>query len=160
LSATNPCLKQGFCLWEMSIARGTYVSCQSVLAYYGLIPEYVPVVTSVTTGRPGGWETSLGRFEYRHIKLELFYGYHSEDVAARQAAMIAGPEKALLDMIYLQPDGDTPDYLRELRLQNLEQFDLEILHRQARQAQSPKLLRAVQHITALVLSEREAYETL
>src|SRR6185369_8767235 len=31
---------------------GSYVSNQSALAHYGLIPEYVPVVTSVTTARP------------------------------------------------------------------------------------------------------------
>lgn len=142
------------------LARGTYVSCQSTLAYYGLIPEYVPGVTSVTTGRPGCWETSLGRFEYRHIKPELFYGYRSEDVDTGQTAMVAGPEKALLDLVYLQPDGDAPDYLRELRLQNLEQFDIEVLYWQASRAQSPKLLRAAQYITELVFAEREAYETL
>src|SRR3972149_543274 len=35
------------------IKGGSYVSLQSALAYYGIIPEYVPVNTSVTTGRPG-----------------------------------------------------------------------------------------------------------
>jgi len=35
------------------MVRGSYVSCQSALAHYGLIPEHVPVVTSITTARPG-----------------------------------------------------------------------------------------------------------
>ena len=34
------------------LQRGSYVSFQSALAYYDLIPEHVPVVTSATTGRP------------------------------------------------------------------------------------------------------------
>jgi len=142
------------------LARGSYVSCQSALAHYGLIPEYVASVTSVTTGHPKRWETPFGRFEYRHMKPELFYGYRSEDVGAGQTAMIAEPEKALLDLVYLQPDGDTPAYLHELRLQNLEQLDVEVLQQQARQAKSPKLLRAAQCIAELALAEREAYETL
>ena len=44
------------------MVRGSYVSCQSALAYYGLIPEYVPTVTSVTTGRPARWQTPFGFF--------------------------------------------------------------------------------------------------
>lgn len=142
------------------LARGTYVSCQSALAYYGLIPEYVPVVTSVTTARPAHWKTSLGHFDYRHVKPELFYGYRQETVDVEQVALVAGPEKALLDLVYLQPGGDALDYLRELRLQNLEQLDIEVLRRQADRAQSPKLLRAVQLIAELAHVETEAYETL
>ena len=42
------------------LVQGSYVSCQSALAHYGLIPEYVPVVTSVAAARPGRWETPLG----------------------------------------------------------------------------------------------------
>jgi hypothetical protein len=40
-------------------------------------------------------------------------------------ALVATPEKALLDLVYLQPGGDQPAYLRELCLQYLEQLDLE-----------------------------------
>ena len=47
------------------MVRGSYVSCQSALAHYSLIPEHVPVVTSVTTSRPGRWETPLGIYEFR-----------------------------------------------------------------------------------------------
>jgi len=56
------------------MVRGSYVSCQSALAHYGLIPEHVPVVTSVTTGRPARWETPLGVYQLRHIKSELLRG--------------------------------------------------------------------------------------
>ena len=31
---------------------GSYLSLQSALAFYGMIPEYVPVTTNFTTSRP------------------------------------------------------------------------------------------------------------
>ena len=57
------------------MVRASYVSLQAALAYYGLIPEYVPVVTSVTTARPGRWETPLGVYEFCHVKTDLLFGY-------------------------------------------------------------------------------------
>jgi len=53
------------------LVPNSYVSCQSALAHYGLIPEYVPVTTSVRTARPARWDTPLGSFEFRHIKVDL-----------------------------------------------------------------------------------------
>lgn len=91
------------------MVRGSYISLQSALAHYGLIPEGTPVVTSDTTTRPGAWKTPLGDFDFRRIKVELFFGYQLVDVAPGQGAFIATPKKALLDLIYLQPGGDDID---------------------------------------------------
>lgn len=142
------------------LVRGSYVSLQSGLAHAHLIPEHVPVVTSVTTGRPGRWDTPLGRFEFRHIKSALLYGYRFTDLGYGQHAFVAMPEKALLDLIYLQPDGDAWPFLHELRLQHLDTLDLNELQRQADRANSPKLRRAVQRMTVLVRDEAQDYETL
>ena len=140
--------------------RGSYVSCQSALAYFGLIPEYVPVVTSVTAGRPGRWETPLGAYEFRHIKLELLRGYQLAELGGGQRAFLATPEKALLDLIHLHPGADRPAYLQELRLQNPERLDLEELHRQAERIGSPKLRRAAAWIVEWAQSAGQEYETL
>jgi predicted transcriptional regulator of viral defense system len=142
------------------MVRASYVSCQSALAYYGLIPESVPVVTSVTTVRPGAWDTPLGRYEYRHLQPALFHGYRLEPIEQGQAAFVATPEKALLDLVHLQPGGAAPDYLSELRLQNLERLDLQQLVSQAARAHSPKLQRAAAFVQALARTEAEEYETL
>lgn len=139
---------------------GSYVSLQSALGYYGLIPESVLAVTSVTTLRPRRWQTLLGVFEFRHIQPEMFQGYRRVDLGEGQQAFMATPEKALLDLIYLQPGGDAPDYVRELRLQNLERLDLQALERQAQRTQSQKLRRAVPHILALATLEKQEYELL
>jgi len=137
------------------LVRASYVSCQSALAYYGLIPEYVPVVTSVTTARPGRWETPLGVYEYHHLKTPLLSGYRLTDQGGGQQAFVATPEKALLDLIYLQPGGDAPDYLRELRLQHLERLRLDELERQADLIGGAKLRRTAAFIAELAHSEAE-----
>jgi hypothetical protein len=137
----------------------SYVSLQSALAYYGMIPEHVPVTTSVSTSRPARWETTLGIYDFRHIQIPFFDGFRVVDLGEQQQAFIAIPEKALLDLIYLEPGGDTLDYLAELRLSNLDMLDWQILGRLARKIQKPKLLRAV--ATIQVLAEEEGdYESL
>ena len=139
------------------IMRSSYVSLQSALSHYGLIPDVVPVTTSVTTGRANQWETPLGTYSFRHIKTELFSGYRLIDLGDNQQAFVATPEKALLDLVHLQPGGDAPEYLRELRLQSLDELDLVRLQLQAEQA-SPKLKRAAASVLREVQSEE--YETL
>jgi len=137
----------------------SYVSLQSALAYYSMIPEYVPVTTSVTTRRPANWKTQLGIFDFRHIQVDFFDGYRLVELSGRQQAFIAGPEKALLDLIYLEPGGETLDYLVELRLTNLDQLDWQLLGRLANRIEKPKLLRAVAALQQLA-GAGEEYESL
>ena len=142
------------------LVRGSYVSLHSALAHYGLIPEHVPLTTSVTAGRPGVWDTPLGRYEFRHLRSGLLSGYRRTLVADRQEAFLATPEKALLDLIYLVPGAESPAYLQELRLQHLDRLDPAELRRQAEAARKPKLLRAAERIEHLAAVEAEEYETL
>jgi len=141
------------------LVQGSYVSAQAALAHYSLIPEYVPVVTSVAA-RPGQWETPLGQYEFRRLKAGLWWGYRRLAVSPGQEAFVASPEKALLDLIYLQPGADAPAYLSELRLQNLDRLDLAELARQADLAGSPKLHRAARLVAALAQAEMQEYEIL
>ena len=131
----------------------SYVSLQSALAYYGMIPEHVPVTTSVTTGRPGRWEMALGIFEFRHIQVSFFEGYQFADLGQRQQAFLATPEKALLDLVYLEPGGDSGDYLHELRLTNLDRLDWQMLERLANRLGKPKITRAIAQVRMLAGEE-------
>jgi len=139
--------------------KASYVSCQSALAFFGLIPENVPQTVSAAGDRPGSWETPLGVYHFRHLKPSLLRGYRMTELGGGQRALIATPQKALLDLIYLQPGGDSPAYLKELRLQNLARLDLEELRRQAAFFDTPKLYRALKGIISLAQAEQE-YETL
>jgi len=142
------------------MVRGSYVSLQSALAYHGMIPEHTPLVTSVSTGRTRRWETVLGAYEYRHLKVEWLHGYQLLEVAHRQSAFVALPEKALLDLIYLQPGGDSPEYLAELRLQGLQRLNLDSLGRLVGESGRPKLRRAARHIHSLARAEANEVEGL
>lgn len=139
---------------------GSYVSLQAALAHHGLIPEAVPVTTSVSAMRPARWDTPLGVYEYHHVKKELFFGYQWTDIGNGQQAFVGTAEKALLDLVHLQPGGDAPEYLQQLRLQNLELLDLDRLRNHAARAKSPKLCRAADRIIELAEAELEEYETL
>jgi len=135
--------------------KASYVSLQSALAYYGMIPEHVPVVTSITTGRPEEYQTGFGAFGYRHVRKPLFTGFRSVSVAPGQAAFLATPEKALLDLIYLSPGGDEAAYLDELRLQGAAALSRTALTAAARPFNSPKIERAVAEICASMADERD-----
>jgi len=136
---------------------GSYISAQSALAYYGLIPEYVARTWSVTTGRPALREDG---FHFQHLAPYLFYGYQRVAVAPEQSAFVATPEKALLDLAHLTPDANSLDYLRQLRLQNLERLNLERLHEFVQRAGKPKWQRVAEHITRLAGEELTGYEDI
>jgi len=140
---------QLFCIAN-SLKSASYVSLQSALAWYGLIPEFVPVVMSVTTGRPQTIETPMGRFDFRHINKSFFWGYQQVELTAGQTVFIARPEKALLDLVYLTPSGDKEEFIEELRIQNFEQIDKAVLREFAGKSQSPKLKRALQNIVRII----------
>lgn len=142
------------------LRKASYVSGLSALAFYGMIPENVLRTTSVTGGRPGLWETPLGVYRYQHIRPALLQGARLVEVTNGQQALIACPEKALLDLIYLQPGGDDAAWLQSLRLQNLERLDLQVLHHQAALFDMPKIYRAVDVLFPWVTAAAEEYEKL
>ena len=136
--------------------HGSYVSLQSALAFHGAIPEHVPVVTSVGPGRPEIARNALGAFALNHITKALSFGYTLTEVAPRQSAFVATAEKALLDLVYLTPGGDSIAYLRELRLQNTDAFQVDILLDMATRSGRPKLIRAAQRALTQLTDEQEA----
>jgi predicted transcriptional regulator of viral defense system len=139
--------------------RDSYVSCQSALSYYGLIPEYVPVTVSICRRHPKTIHTPIGKFMYRHIGPFFYSDFSITEVAPAQHARIATPEKALLDMLYLHPGSDSIDYLRELRLEDVDgKIDIARLKQLAEKSESQKLIRCAKGVEQ-VLAENPEYET-
>ena len=96
------------------IYRDSYVSLWSALSYYGLIPEGVYQTYSVSTHKTKVFDTPIGALIYKHIKPALFFGYRIERWD-NKPILIAEPEKAILDTLYLNPqyrDGPDIDALR------------------------------------------------
>lgn len=78
----------------------SYISLDYALQYYGLIPEGVSAITSVTVGRSRRFVTPIGLFTYRAISLPAYRaGMCRVDLANGRGFLIASPEKALADKI-------------------------------------------------------------
>ena len=141
------------------LKKPSYISLEKALEYHNLIPEGVPVYTSVTTKRPGKIVTEIGIFDYRHIKSSLFWGYDSININ-KQTVFMATPEKALLDFFYLKGEKKSAGYLNEMRLQNLENIDVGKLLKCAERFKSPGILHIAQAIIKYIDLYKKEEKTL
>ncbi|MGM9790520.1 MAG: hypothetical protein ACI3Y9_09505 [Candidatus Cryptobacteroides sp.] len=114
----------------------SYVSVQTALRHYGLIPERVHLIQSLTTKHSRCFETPVGNFDYKCCNNEYFpIGVRLEndnDITY----LIATPEKALCDLINyskgvnLRFMKDIALYLEEdirFDMDALSEFDMDIL---------------------------------
>jgi predicted transcriptional regulator of viral defense system len=98
------------------IYRPSYVSLHTALAFYGMIPEAVLQVTSVCSLKTAEFNNEFGAFSYKSVREELMFGYDLKPIADGRTVLLASPEKALLDLLYLYPFYNTVIELEELRL--------------------------------------------
>lgn len=93
----------------------SYVSLYTALYYYALIPELVVEVESITTRKTKSFELDGRRYKYRKIRPDMFFGMTT--VPWNESTYtVAEPEKAILDLVYLEPRFDDRDWIEELRL--------------------------------------------
>jgi hypothetical protein len=92
----------------------------------------------------------MGSRIFRHVRSTYLFGYQLLELGNRHYAFVATPEKALPDLIYLTPDGDSEAYIRSLRLQNLKNLDMETLASAAEAFGKRKLKRAAELVGSLV----------
>jgi predicted transcriptional regulator of viral defense system len=115
----------------------SYISLEYALQYYGLLPERVEVVTSVTVERSRVFSTPVGTFSYRQLPLKAFaVGMNRITTNEGLSFMIALPEKALIDKVQndrglaFKKKKDVQRYLEEdlrLRLSELQELQAERL---------------------------------
>jgi hypothetical protein len=83
----------------------SYVSFETALAFYGLIPEKVFVMRSTTFKRAKQFENAVGRFEYITVPQDYHsIGIKQQIVENEYTYLIASPEKALCDLILATPN--------------------------------------------------------
>lgn len=105
----------------------SFISLESALSFYGMIPEYPYAVTSVTMQKTQSIKTNNGRFIFRKIKKELFFGF-TQRQNGHFFYRIAEPEKAFFDFLYLnERDIKSSDYWREMRLSLAAGFSMDKL---------------------------------
>jgi hypothetical protein len=80
----------------------SYISLESALAYWNMIPERVYEISSVTIKPSKTYITPVGRFSFMQLKTPYYsYGIKNIKHSAKQSMLIASPEKALCDKIIL-----------------------------------------------------------
>ncbi|MBU1127431.1 MAG: hypothetical protein ABIH88_02525 [Patescibacteria group bacterium] len=101
----------------------SYISLDSALAYYHLIPETVYSVTSVTSKAAREFEAIGRSFEYHKIKKSAYAGYLPK-LIDEEVVFIATPEKAAADFLYFVWLGRR-DFNDRLRWENIDRVKLE-----------------------------------
>ena len=94
------------------------ISLRYALSFYGLIPERVTTVTSITNKRNKIFSTPVGEFTYQYLN-PLKYPIEIElaENVNKNYFLIASPEKALCDHIHL-----TDKYIQLSSLDDIEHY--------------------------------------
>jgi len=79
--------------------KPSYISFESALSFYGVIPETIYTVTSATTKASKEFNLQSQSYQYNKIKKKLYFGYQPIKLRGRLVLM-ADKEKALLDYLY------------------------------------------------------------
>lgn len=78
----------------------SYISLETSLFFWGLIPEKVYVTSAMTIKQSNTFDTQLGKFTFHHLPSEYYsYGIQSVKLTDKQTILIASPEKSLCDKI-------------------------------------------------------------
>ena len=84
------------------IYRHSYVSLETALNFYGLMPDIPIQVTAITTKASRKFTTAQGVFTYSMVEKNLFFGYERHTDSSGANYDIAAAEKALLDWLYIR----------------------------------------------------------
>jgi predicted transcriptional regulator of viral defense system len=92
----------------------SYISLESALNYYGILSQFPVEQTSVTVKKSRQKKIQGKLFSYAHIKKDLYWGY-----AKLEDYLIATPEKAMIDLFYLESKG--------LKKASIEEWELSLV---------------------------------
>lgn len=80
----------------------SYVSLETALSYWGLIPERTFEISSVCIQSSKKYHTALGRFTFQQVSLPYYaFGIQNVQISNEQTVLISTPEKAICDKIIL-----------------------------------------------------------
>jgi hypothetical protein len=100
----------------------SYITGQTALAFWNMIPERVELFISMTMKRKKQFETPVGKFSYLYCPKKVFnIGVQLEDAGDQKKFLIASPEKALCDMTAMQTHISTKREMKKfLELMRLD----------------------------------------
>ena len=139
------------------ILAPSYISLDTALSYWRLIPERVYEISSVTTLNTKTYKTKVGRFSYAHIPLPYYsFGIKQIELTKQQTTLIATPEKALCDKIVttkgiiLRSKKQVIELLTEnLRIDKLALWNLDVAEMNSWLKDAPKKTSLIMLVKAL-----------
>ncbi|MFH0758112.1 MAG: hypothetical protein V2B15_12565 [Bacteroidota bacterium] len=111
-------LKEPYSTWIIAnmVHAPSYISLESALSFYGILPEGVHMCTSVCTSRTLRISMAGHAYEFARLREKHYSGYRLEDTGTfGRRLRIANPEKAVADFFYLRTSYNTEDEIRALR---------------------------------------------
>lgn len=96
-----------------ALREPSYISLESALNAYGMLPDVPQGVTSVTTSPSRRYATSVGVCSYHQLAIRYFFGFEGARTPLGLPYRIATPEKALLDYLTAHRLGGDPVRLIE-----------------------------------------------
>lgn len=93
------------------VLEPSYVSLETALNFYGILPQFPFLTTSVTPLKGRRVIVDEKEYEYSKISKDLYWGYELHD-----KFLIAVPEKAILDQLYFTA--------KKLRMAHVDEWDL------------------------------------
>lgn len=101
----NLSLRESYLEYLANVIRyPSYLSLEYILSKYGVIPEGVYSLTSITLKSSRVYSNPLGNFIYRSIKKDLFSNFENKDFEGKRIK-IATKEKAFFDYLYFRKEG-------------------------------------------------------
>lgn len=98
----------------------SYISLEYALSFYGLIPERVETVTSITNKRKKLFNTPVGIFSYKYINPSIYsYGVTLHKMDKCHSILIATKEKALSDVLYFLEKMSNKSQIEKYLFENL-----------------------------------------
>src|SRR5215469_10395868 len=101
----------------------SYVSLESGLSHWGLSTQSPVALTCVTTGKPKEYRVPEFAIRFRAISRNLYWGF-VEKQTRYGTYLIAEPEKALLDWVYLSLQGGIRPSLDEVDFKSVSKEKL------------------------------------
>lgn len=119
-----------YCL-AASIYGPSYISFETALSFYGLIPEAVYEITSATLKRPKEFENSFGRYRYYKLPKKVYSTGIERITEGGIPFLMASPTKALCDRIALEAGmrsiSDVRQWAALMRLNKELEINSEVL---------------------------------
>jgi len=139
------------------IYKPSYISFEAALSFYQFIPESVYGITSASTRRTYTFHTPLGNFLYRTVKPDLFFGYEMNTYNGK-VYKIAGPEKSVLDFLYLNHHLRLASDFESLRINHeifFQRIDLDKLKVYSRKYSQKTLISRLNRFIRFLSAQRD-----